>query len=340
MDTKQKNRPEETGKKAPQSGQKSGQRPAKSRPAEAGSQARQRRAEAQSQSRQHPAAQRTQPKAAASRTGEAQRKSQRPRPADYGQVTVPKGTGPRKSAPQGKASEHPVQKRPLTVKNDKKTRTLKQNPLQNFISGVRGGNQVEEDPQSEQAKKRRQKRAAEAARKRRRAQMHDTPAVIYTAPAAFNWNRLLVQMLTVTAVVLALVMGLSVFFKVEHITVSGAEKYSTWAVREASGIKEGDKLLTFSIPRASGQIKRDLADLFDDFVFFAACFICFMMEMIQMMQEMFPEGMGGGDVNSSPMDLFSAMSGMTGGDNNSSPMDMLSAMSSMMGGMFPGQNDN
>ena len=254
MDTKQKNRPEETGKKAPQSGQKSGQRPAKSRPAEAGSQARQRSAEAQSQSRQHPAAQRTQPKAAASRTGETQRKSQRPRPADYGQVTVPKGTGPRKSAPQGKASEHPVQKRPLTVKNDKKPRTLKQNPLQNFISGVRGGNQVEEDPQSEQAKKRRQKRAAEAARKRRRAQMHDTPAVIYTAPAAFNWNRLLVQMLTVTAVVLALVMGLSVFFKVEHITVSGAEKYSTWAVREASGIKEGDKLLTFSIPRASGQI--------------------------------------------------------------------------------------
>jgi cell division protein FtsQ len=51
-----------------------------------------------------------------------------------------------------------------------------------------------------------------------------------------------------------MVMALSVFFKVETVTVSGAEKYSAWQVREASGIKEGDNLLTFSIPRASGQI--------------------------------------------------------------------------------------
>lgn len=82
----------------------------------------------------------------------------------------------------------------------------------------------------------------------------DTPAVVYTQPKAFNRDKLLVQLLTVLAVVLALVMGLSVFFKVKVVTVSGADVYSAWTIREASGISEGDNLLTFSRARASGQI--------------------------------------------------------------------------------------
>jgi cell division protein FtsQ len=49
-----------------------------------------------------------------------------------------------------------------------------------------------------------------------------------------------------------------VFFKVKTITVTGAETYSAWAVREASGISEGDNLLTFSKIRAGGQIKANL----------------------------------------------------------------------------------
>ena len=85
-----------------------------------------------------------------------------------------------------------------------------------------------------------------------------TPAVIYTQPLPFNRDRLIVQLITVTAVVLAIVMGLSVFFKVETITVTGADTYSAWAVREASGISEGDKLLTFSKIRAASQIMANL----------------------------------------------------------------------------------
>ena len=85
-----------------------------------------------------------------------------------------------------------------------------------------------------------------------------TPAVIYTQPLPFNRDRLIVQLVTVTAVVLAIVMGLSVFFKVENITVTGADTYSAWAVREASGISEGDKLLTFSKIRAASQIMANL----------------------------------------------------------------------------------
>ena len=85
-----------------------------------------------------------------------------------------------------------------------------------------------------------------------------TPAVIYTQPQAFNRNRLLVQLITMTAVVVALVLGLSVFFKVENIHVSGAEVYSEWAIREASGLNEGDNLLTFSHARSAALIKANL----------------------------------------------------------------------------------
>ncbi len=85
-----------------------------------------------------------------------------------------------------------------------------------------------------------------------------TPAVIYTEPKAFNRNRFAVQILTVAAVVVACVLALSVFFKVETITVTGADVYSPWAIREASGISEGDNLLTFSHARAGAQIKANL----------------------------------------------------------------------------------
>lgn len=97
-----------------------------------------------------------------------------------------------------------------------------------------------------------------SAQKREQKPKTPTPAVIYTQPQQFNRSRLVIQLTTVLAVVLALVMGLSVFFKVKTITVTGAETYSAWAIREASGISEGDNLLTFSKIRAGGQIKANL----------------------------------------------------------------------------------
>ena len=81
-----------------------------------------------------------------------------------------------------------------------------------------------------------------------------TPDVVYTPAKPFNRNRLLLQLTTVVAVVLALTFGISIFFKVETVTVSGAEKYSAWTVKEASGIQVGDNLLTFGKAKASGKI--------------------------------------------------------------------------------------
>jgi len=96
------------------------------------------------------------------------------------------------------------------------------------------------------------------AKKKTSREKQPAPAVIYTQPQAFNRNRLLVQLLTVVAVVIALVLGLSVFFKVENIHVSGAEVYSEWAIKEASGLNEGDNLLTFSHARSAALIKANL----------------------------------------------------------------------------------
>lgn len=83
-----------------------------------------------------------------------------------------------------------------------------------------------------------------------------SPDVVYLPPKPFNRNRLLLRLATVVAVVLALVLGISVFFKVDEtkIQVSGNVKYSAWDICLASGIKDGDHLLTFSRAQAAGKI--------------------------------------------------------------------------------------
>ena len=95
-------------------------------------------------------------------------------------------------------------------------------------------------------------------KKKKHPALFDTPAIVYTQPKVFNRTRLLLQLITVLAVVCAFVLALSIFFKVRVITVSGAETYSAWSIREASGISEGDNLLTFGRARANGQIMANL----------------------------------------------------------------------------------
>lgn len=163
-----------------------------------------------------------------------------------------------------RGSSRPVS-RQGSAKRPSPTGQTKRRPASNQNTSVRrtaqqGSTSAERDrrvKQNRDAIRARQRQQARA-KQRNNASRRPAPAVIYTQPAVFNRNRLLMQLLIVTAVVLALVMGLSIFFKVEVITVSGANVYSAWAVREASGIEEGDNLLTFSIPRASAQIKATL----------------------------------------------------------------------------------
>jgi len=102
-----------------------------------------------------------------------------------------------------------------------------------------------------------QRSSALAEAQRRRAQSQPkvpTPEVVYTAPKVFSSSRFLLKLSTIVAMVIALTFGISIFFKVDVITVTGSEKYTPWTVVEASGIREGDNLLTFSKAAACGKI--------------------------------------------------------------------------------------
>ena len=105
---------------------------------------------------------------------------------------------------------------------------------------------------------RRAKRAAEAEKKRKRAERLNTPAAIYTQPISFNSRRLAIQLITILAVVLALVLGMSAFFRVEQVGVVGAHVYDEYTILQESGIKKGDSLLTFGRTKASGKIIANL----------------------------------------------------------------------------------
>ncbi|MGM9549975.1 MAG: FtsQ-type POTRA domain-containing protein [Faecousia sp.] len=162
--------------------------------------------------------------------------SQRTKPASAPRQTAPRRTPADDDVPNRKrayGNSKPKKKSPLSVLSE-----ALQNTKQKRASRT---------PQRNTSRQTERKR-----------QTTPTPAVIYTQPLPFNRDRLIVQLLTVTAVVLAIVMGLSVFFKVETITVTGADTYSAWAIREASGISEGDNLLTFSKIRAASQIMANL----------------------------------------------------------------------------------
>ena len=78
--------------------------------------------------------------------------------------------------------------------------------------------------------------------------------VIYTPPKPFHRGRFILHLLTITAVVIAIVFGMSIFFKVEKVLVSGCNKYSAWEVSEASGVEIGSNLMTVSRAQISGNV--------------------------------------------------------------------------------------
>ena len=102
----------------------------------------------------------------------------------------------------------------------------------------------------------RPKSEAEQKRRRRRSDSRKKPAreVVYTQPANFSRKRFLLQLGTMVIVVLALLFAMSLFFKVEDVSVSGVSKYTEWDIMEASGIQEGDNLLTLSKARICSRI--------------------------------------------------------------------------------------
>lgn len=95
--------------------------------------------------------------------------------------------------------------------------------------------------------------------------------VVYTQPPAFNKQKFFLRLLTVVAVVLALIFGLSIFFKVDAdkvlmsfkmqrgtVLVEGVHNYTELQILEASGIKDGENLLTIRESEISSRILEKL----------------------------------------------------------------------------------
>lgn len=85
------------------------------------------------------------------------------------------------------------------------------------------------------------------------------PQVMYTQPKPFRRGKLLLHLATLFAVVLAVFMGISVFFKVDTILVAGADKHSADEVAAASGVEHGDSLFFFGRAGAYSRIRQQLS---------------------------------------------------------------------------------
>lgn len=121
------------------------------------------------------------------------------------------------------------------------------------------------NPKAATDRSRRQRQTA-VARRRRPAQTkrvvkaprEDIPGVVYTMPKPLHRGKFLMRLVSVAAVVVALVMAISIFFRVDTVSVLGAQKYTAWDVSQASGIQVGDGLLTLSKARVAGKIQSAL----------------------------------------------------------------------------------
>ena len=86
----------------------------------------------------------------------------------------------------------------------------------------------------------------------------EIPEVIYTAPKPLGKGHFALSLVSVVAVVAAVFLALSVFFRVETITVAGAEKYTPWMIRQAAGVEPGDALLSIGEARVASRIRMKL----------------------------------------------------------------------------------
>lgn len=86
----------------------------------------------------------------------------------------------------------------------------------------------------------------------------EVPSIVYTAPKPMQRGTFAWKLISMAAVVVAVFLGLSVFFRVDTITVAGADKYTPWMIRQASGVETGDALLSISEARVASRIISDL----------------------------------------------------------------------------------
>ena len=146
--------------------------------------------------------------------------------------------GARREAPGRKrpaARPEPARKRPAVKTQQKPPAKRRKPPV------AKGKDRDKREAAARAAKLKAMKQSVDAknapkAQDRRKVRKPRRPMqpIVYTQPRVFNRNKLLLQLGTILAVVIAMILGLSIFFRVKNIEVSGAEIYSPWAIREVA----------------------------------------------------------------------------------------------------------
>ena len=224
MDTKEKSRAEQQRRRSPQS--REGKSASASRP-------QQRASEKRVTKERAPQPQRRQPEQTARRTEQPPRRKERP--AQRPQEPIQRTANETHNIVQNNAyAPHKMEEQVFKTEAAPK-RVL--NP-----------EAVKRAEQRRKSAKRSKERKAEEAKKKKR------PQVTYVQPIPVNLNQMLMKILVVFAVVVAITLGISVFFKVEHVVVYGNKAYSAWTVQEKAGIETGSNLLSLNNTRACGKI--------------------------------------------------------------------------------------
>lgn len=139
----------------------------------------------------------------------------------------------------------------METKERKTTQKLR-NSSSGRASGAGGNTTVKNKAPS----KKTERKSSAGTTQRRRSSKRPSPDVVYVQPMPFNRGRFILCIVIAVAVVLAVLFGMSIFFKVdaEKILVSGTEKYSVAQIVEASGIEDGENLFSISEARISSRI--------------------------------------------------------------------------------------
>ena len=145
-----------------------------------------------------------------------------------------------------------------SAKSTRSTRSAKAAPARRRKTGA--PNTPDRAERQRRIQQRRRAKAKNPPRQQRviRPPREEVPNVVYTAPRPMRRGVFAWKLVSMAAVVAAVFLGLSVFFRVDTITVAGADKYTPWMIREASGVNTGDALLSIGEARVASRIQMKL----------------------------------------------------------------------------------
>lgn len=180
-----------------------------------------------------------------------QREPRSARPRQRGRDEPPRRRRtPGQTRPSQQRQNYAVDERPMTAEELEAIRQRREARMQ-ASQQYRQQKARQEKRKEQQVKRRKQKRKTDRWEKLRQ-QTQRAPA------KPLSRRKLVIKLVTALAVVLALTLGMTIFFKVGEIQVTGNERYTAQEIIAASGIEEGENLLTFGRPSAAGRILAEL----------------------------------------------------------------------------------